>query len=241
MSVRITPDQGASVSNVLDTNPHVPALIVAMTEEALRSNLEKKSCRQLARALEAVPAADALAKVKSAPIVIADEMVISYRFDRSTGTSSFIIPADVTDLEAMKALNRYFRYHLPECNRDAIYAKDLAYFEDNLPPRDASEAREVTIIAVVPGTSSEVRGAQAEVLANQGLVFSDIRDQALAAAIHACTFGREDLFQSKVVRSSAVGVALRTIPTFGIRVFGSDGESAYLNVVASGSPASSVR
>ena len=60
---------------------------------------------------------------------IAEEMVKSYAFDKKTGGSTFTVPAGVTDVDAMKALNEYFRNNHSEFNRDAVYADHLEWFE----------------------------------------------------------------------------------------------------------------
>jgi hypothetical protein len=172
---------------------------------------------------------------------IAEEMVKSYAFDKNTGVSTFTVPAGVTDVEAMKALNEYFRKNHSEFNRDAIYAGDLEWLE-NLPKafpahcetRDYSQAREITITGVVKGTKGENSTTQVSVLEAKTLVFSDPRDQALAAAIHACKHEGADLFDGFWVRGSVPGFALCTHVSYGVRVFGC--VVGFGHVAASGSP-----
>ena len=183
-----------------------------------------------------------------AQIKTAKEMVESYAFDKNTGVSTFTVPAGVTDVEAMKALNEYFRKNLPNLKRDAVWALHLERFE-NLPKdhrahceqRDYSQARQITITAVVKGTAGESRTTQGSVLKDDSLVFSDPRDQALAAAIHACKHEGENLFQGLEVRGSVPGFALRTNRYHGVEVLadGSDFDRSF--VAASGSPSPEVK
>jgi hypothetical protein len=170
-------------------------------------------------------------------------MIESYEFDKKTGVSTFTVPAGVTDVEAMKALNEYFRENHPRFNRDAVYAGDLEWFE-NLPKqypehcqeRDYSKARQITITAVVEGTKKKNRTTQGFVLKDKPLVFSDPRDQALAAAIHACKHEGADLFQHCWVRGSVPGFALDTHQRNGVYVSRFNGGYDDGLVAASGSP-----
>jgi len=173
----------------------------------------------------------------------AHEMVESYRFDRKTGVSTFTVPAGVTDVEAMKAINGYFRKNLRSFDRDAVYAGHLEWFE-NLPKefpthceqRDYSQARQITITGVVNGTKGENRTTQGSVLRDNSLVFSDPRDQAIAAALHACKHDGQDLFKDLWVRGSVPGFALVTIQGVGVCVSGYFGDHGNFIVAASGSP-----
>jgi hypothetical protein len=176
------------------------------------------------------------------PLQLAEEMVGSYTFDMKTGVSTFTVPAGVTDVQAMKALNEYFRKNLPRFDRDAVYAGHLEWFE-NLPKefpthceqRNYSQARQITITGVVKGTKGENRTTQGSVLRGDSLVFSDPRDQAIAAALHACKHDGQDLFKDLWVRGSVPGFALDTYPYLGVRVLRYD--VAYGRyVAASGSP-----
>jgi hypothetical protein len=176
------------------------------------------------------------------PLQLARDMVDSYTFDKKTGVSTFTVPAGVTDVEAMKALNEYFREKFPRLNRDAIYAGDLERFE-NLPARfpdhcerrDYSQARRITITGVVKGTKGKDRTTQESVLRGESLVFSDPRDQAIAAALHACKHDGEDLFEGCwCVRSSVPGFNVNAPWACGVRVIEDLDDERF--VAASGSP-----
>ena len=171
-------------------------------------------------------------------------MVDSYAFDKKTGVSTFTVPAGVTDVEAMKALNEYFRKNLPNFKRDAVYAGRLKWLK-NLPKQflahceqqDYSQARQITITGVVKGTKGANRTTQGSVLEGESLAFSDPRDQALAAALHACKFYGQDLFKKDLwVRGSVPGFALYAFLDDGVRVGGFVDDHAFYDVAASGSP-----
>jgi hypothetical protein len=174
---------------------------------------------------------------------IAEEMVKSYAFDKKTGVSTFTVPAGVTDVDAMRALNEYFRKNHSTLNRDAVYAVHLEWFE-KLPQkfpahcerRDYSQARQITITGVVKGTRRENRTTQGSVLDGESLVFSDPRDQALAAAIHACRHQGADLFKNLRVRGSVPGFALGTGQSWGVSVHRASDVLENGRSAASGSP-----
>ncbi len=80
-------------------------------------------------------------------------------------------------------------------------------------------------------------------LKEQSLNFADPRDQAIAAALHACTHNGEDLFQELSVRGSVPGFVLLTVPRddeFGIPgtpvTVGKCLDTSRKFVAASGSP-----
>ena len=188
-----------------------------------------------------------------AQIKTAKEMVESYAFDKNTGVSTFTVPAGVTDVEAMKALNDYFRVNHSGFNRDAVNATTLEWFE-KLPKeyptycqeRDYSQARQITITGIVRDTGwRQGRIRQEGILNNESLVFSDPRDQALAAAIHACKYNGEDLFREKgsvsCVRSSVPGFALFTQADVGVNVSRYDRDDDWYFTGASGSPSPEVK
>jgi hypothetical protein len=218
----------------------VDQLVSDMTSEALKA-LSPQARGKLLQALTGTEAAPS-SKQKTY-LQIAREMVGSYAFDEKTGVSIFTVPAGVTDVEAMKALNGYFRITLPNFKRDAVYAGHLGWFE-NLPrlfpahceQRDYSQARQITITGVVNDTMAKKRTNQRQVLIADSLVFSDPRDQAIAAALHACKHDGQDLFKDLFVRGSVPGFALGHNQNFGVRVDRRLGNYALRDLAASGSP-----
>ena len=244
---------------------------VSQAPSSLVGNAEKLSLDEISRRLDGAlralrgeevstsgAATTSLTTAKTS-LQPAHAMVESYTFDKKTGVSTFTVPAGVTDVEAMKALNEYFRKNLPGFDRDAVDATHLEWYE-NLPKefpthceqRDYSQARQITITGVVKGTQGENRTTQGSVLRDDFLVFSDPRDQAIAAALHACSLkyggnikhDGQDLFKDLWVRGSVPGFALRTSRHFGVVVHGwSDGRVSRFygggdgdDVAASGSP-----
>jgi hypothetical protein len=177
----------------------------------------------------------------------------SYKYDENTGVSTFVRPRGVSDVKLMRALNKYFRKQYPNYKRDAIYDNDIDWY-DKLPTnfpdhchqgRDYSpdipkSSRTITITALVSGTTGKNRDDQEKILKAVGLSFSDPRDIALAAALHACKYNGEDLFKDKWVRGSVPGFALFTFDCGGVLVdrYVVVGVDAYGHVGASGSPLS---
>lgn len=169
-------------------------------------------------------------------------MVDSYVFDRETGVSKFTVPAGVTDVQAMKALNDYFKKYLPEFARDAVRAGDLDWYA-NLPQyypnycqeRNYSHARQITITAVVNGREGNHHTLEC-VLKKQSLVFAGPRDLALAAAIHACKNHGEDLFKGLWLYGSVPEFGLCTLPGDGVFVLNAHDVYHLHRVAASGSP-----
>ena len=228
---------------------------VSQAASSLVGNAEKLSLDEISRRLDGAlralrgeevstsgAATTSLTTAKTS-LQLAHEMVESYTFDKKTGVSTFTVPAGFTDVEAMKALNEYFRKHLPNFGRDAVYAGDLDWYE-NLPKeysthcqeRNYSQARQITITGVVKGTNAENRTTQERVLRDDTLVFSDPRDQAIAAALHACKHDGQDLFKDLWVRGSVPGYALITNQSDGVHVRRSLDVLGFSYVAASGSP-----
>jgi len=228
---------------------------VSQAASSLVGNAEKLSLDEISRRLDGAlralrgeevstsgAATTSLTTAKTT-LQTAHEMVESYKFDKKTGVSTFTVPAGVTDVEAMKAINGYFRKNLPSFERNAVWTSDLYWFE-KLPKefpthceqRDYSQARKITLTAVVNRTQGKARTPQGGVLRGDSLVFSDPRDQAIAAALHACKHDGQDLFKDLLLRGSVPGLALYTDPGIGVCVdrYYADLDS---NVVAaSGSP-----
>jgi hypothetical protein len=153
-------------------------------------------------------------------------------------TVSLTIPADISDRDAMHALNSKFRELFPEKDRAAIWEdyveRILTCGGGNSTTR--SGRREIKLIGVVDGTEGKNREDQGKVLTQKGLVFSHPIDQALAAAAYACKQGGKDLFENKWVRGSVPGFALYTAQFFGVGVDRYDDDDARGHVAASGSP-----
>ncbi|MEY4668935.1 MAG: hypothetical protein RL518_1634 [Pseudomonadota bacterium] len=156
-----------------------------------------------------------------APLMTAGLMVESYGFDPQTGISTFTIPAGVSDDEAMRAINAYFRtYHSIPWGmpfREAITAEVFEWFAsladssnglEPLPCREHGTARHIAIHSIAKGTIGLDLQAQSEMLQKSSLVFADPRDLAIASGLHACKRNGQDLFADQEVRCSRSGVVL---------------------------------
>lgn len=243
---QVVKEKVAEVTKLAESFPARAAADIVNKAESL--SLDEMSSR-LDGALRALRGEDvstsaAAATAQKTSLQVAQEMVESYAFDKKTGVSTFTVPAGVTDVEAMKALNEYFRKHLFYFDRGAVHADDLQLFEKlpekypaNCQKRDYLQARQITITGVVEGTKRENRTTQESVLKKESLVFSDPRDQAIAAAIHACKHNGEDLFGGLWVRGPVPGAAVHTSSTRGVLLNEYvDYNSAAGHLAASGSP-----
>jgi hypothetical protein len=233
--VKIARDYVSQATSILVGTASEKADLLTLEEMSRRLDIAVRALRG-----EDVSTSAGVTTAQKTSLQIAKEMVESYAFDKKTGVSTFTVPAGVTDVEAMKALNQYFRKNHSKFNRDAVYAGDLDWYESlqthpDCQERDYSQARQITITGVVKGTYGWDRTTQGGVLKDHSLVFSDPRDQALAAAIHACKHNGADLFQVLRVRGSVSWFALCTVRSLGVRVRRYHGGYDPL-VAASGSP-----
>jgi hypothetical protein len=167
----------------------------------------------------------------------AERILESFAVDKKKGFVNLVIPSDISDQDAMHALNSKFRELFPEKDRAAIWEdyveRILTCGGGNSTTR--SGRREIKLIGVVDGTEGKNREDQGKVLTQKGLVFSHPIDQALAAAAFACKQEGEDLFEDKIVRGSVPGFALNTHQHCGVYVYGYRVDG-YGDVAASGSP-----
>ena len=168
----------------------------------------------------------------------ADRILESFSVDKDNFVN-LVIPADVSDEDAMHALNGRFRDMFPERARAAIYELDI---EKILESGDGSGSRShspriLRVIGVVPGTTDMTRDQQAEVLQQKGLTFAHPIDQALAAAAYECQCDGDRLI-NLVVRGSVSRFALSARQGGGIRVdsYEDDGVNAYVAASGSSSP-----
>lgn len=148
----------------------------------------------------------------------------------------------------MKAINSYIRKNRSQLGRDAVDARDLDWyktwpkeFPEQCPQWDYSKAREITIEGVVKGTKNERCLDQHDVLKQRSLVFSDPRDIAIVAGLHACNHRGADLFQGLAVRCSVPGAMVSNLLDNGVSVvrLGISGDAMGF-IAASGSPRSSI-
>jgi hypothetical protein len=148
-------------------------------------------------------------------------------------TICLTIPADISDQDAIHALNNEFRELFPDKQRPAVYEPYIETITHGTTRR--SDSREIRLVAVVDGTAGESRQVQGEVLKQKGLIFSHPIDQALAAAAYACKRKGEDLFRGKVARCSVPKLTLGTDFTVGVRIVWYGEELGAPGLAASGS------
>jgi hypothetical protein len=117
-------------------------------------------------------------------------------------TISVTVPAGVTDIEAMRALNYYNKGKLVQishpglelsfiCSAPSIDPDDHDWYQ-SLPEkypafcreRDYTDARRITVQLVVKGTETLDFERQAAVLTSKGLSFADPRDLAIAVGVY---------------------------------------------------------
>jgi hypothetical protein len=167
----------------------------------------------------------------------AERILQSFSVDEK-GFVNLVIPPDISDQDAMHALNSKFRELFPKKRRAAIWEDAIEAILSCGGPSSTNRSgrREIKVIGVVDGTKGKNREDQGKVLLEKGLVFSDPIDQALAAAAFACKQEGDDLFEYKWVRGSVPGFALDTDPYDGVDVNGCDGADGINIVAASGSP-----
>ena len=167
----------------------------------------------------------------------AERILESFSVDKENFVN-LVIPADVSDEDAMHALNARFREMFPDRGRAAIDEEDIEQILDAGAGsgRRARCPRVIKLIAVVPGTTSMNRDKQREALEQKGLTFPHPIEQALAAAAYACKRSGGDLFNDLWVRGSVPGFALNTFQNDGVHVLRFNDDYADDHVAASGSP-----
>ena len=167
----------------------------------------------------------------------ADRILETFSIDRDNFVN-LVIPADVGDEEAMRALNVRYRELFPRRYGAAIGWPEI----DHILEAGGGIGRRnrgpwvVRLMGVVPNTIAMTRDQQAEALCEKGLAFPHPIEQALAAAAYACMRGGADLFESLYVRSSVPGFSLFTDEFNGVLVSKSRGFDAHHLYAASGSP-----
>lgn len=169
----------------------------------------------------------------------ADRILESFSKD-GKGFVSLVIPMDVSDEEAMHALNFRFRESFPEkmrrfAIREAAIDEILNAGGEN--EERGQRERRITIMAVVPGTTNMTREQQKMALEADGFSLSHPIEQALAAAAYACKHDGKDLFHNRTVRGSVPRFALDCAQSLGVRVNPCFDSSARVDVAASATPA----
>jgi hypothetical protein len=98
------------------------------------------------------------------------------------------IPANVDIIEAMKALNVYFRKDFPRQELEAIRQNDFIFYSENagLSGRDLSKELIIEINVLVKGTLGQSESEAIKVLESQGLALASPAALALVVATYNC-------------------------------------------------------
>jgi hypothetical protein len=224
--------------------PEAAARLLSNGETISLHDLSARLDRALAALRGTEITVAAASGVQRTPLEIGEQMVNSFFFDKQGGVSTFIIPAGVNDIQAMKAVAEYLDRH--KLRKDSeVFPWDTLEKFGRLPQkypqhcqeRDCLVSREITVTGVVKGTKERNRATQESVLNAQSLGFSDPRDQALAAALFACKNNGSLLHTQTRLRGSIPEVTLVVAKAFGILIddrFVNDAERCFIS--ATGSP-----
>ncbi len=156
------------------------------------------------------------------------------------GSVELTIPAGLSDIDAMKALNAYFKDKLPSRNRAAICEGDLDWYanQPTVSGRDITKERTININPFVEGTIGKDRADQEKVLKKAGMTFAAPEEVALVVAAYACKNDGKDLLNDNWTRTAAAGVALYTLRNLGVYVNGySDNDVSYVGASGVALPA----
>lgn len=169
--------------------------------------------------------------------VNAERILESFLID-GRGVVNLDIPSDISDEEAIRALNHRFTELHPEKERGAIHEPDIDKIlaAGSGVHRSAGDPRKVQLIGVVPGTTEMTRAEQERKLGSLGLVFPYPIEQALAAIAYACQCEAKDLFEGLFGRSAVAPHSLGTDPNVGVWVSW-HGDTHFRELAASGTPA----
>jgi hypothetical protein len=166
----------------------------------------------------------------------ADRILESFSVDKDNFVN-LVIPADVSDEEAMHALNARYRELFPGKGEAAISERDMQQILDagGGSSLRGHAPRILRLIGVVPGTTRKTHDQQAEALKQKGLMLPHPIDQALASAACACKRRGAGLFNHLLVRGSVPGLALYEYELRGVIVFRSRADFGDSGIAASGS------
>jgi hypothetical protein len=131
------------------------------------------------------------------------------------------IPASVSDVEAMQALNTYFLKNFGSVfNRGIIYPPDYDWYVQvgGAGERDASLPREIRISPVIRATEGQPIQRQEAILAQKGMRPALPIEQVLVIAAYACNNAGSDLLRGQVVGCSVSGWRMSTNPINAIRL-----------------------
>lgn len=164
------------------------------------------------------------------------ERIISSLDVGSNGFTKLIIPAEVSDVEAMQALNMYAFMKLKDldvgpifisANIGAIQDSDLAWYKhhESIFREDVSRERLIEVVVIAERTLHKSRYEQEKALSAQRLTFAKPRDVALVVGAYKCANHGGNLVGLTKIRTAALQTMLNNnYPTgvFRERDFGFD-------------------
>ena len=156
---------------------------------------------------------------KAVLLEYAEKILGSLKVGRD-GLVDLTIPAGISDITAMKALNVYFRENHPNFKRGAIWESDLDWYAEQkgVVGRDITKERKIRINPLVDGTLGSSRERKGEILKEKGMGFAPPEEEALVVAAYACKNNGEDLLKGLWALTAASGVALSTNRDGGVGV-----------------------
>ena len=212
----------------------IDVALTALTEEPI-SPSQLAELKALVTKFESASKAASTATAPTPAIVLAEKILSSLEIGKD-GFAKLVIPATVSDIDAMKALNVYFREKLPEMYRAAIWEGDFDWYAKlaSVSSRDISKERHIEINVLVDGTLGKACSNQIETLKSQDLTLGAPEEVALVVAAYACKNQGKDLLNDNWTRTVVSGVALATIQNCGVLVSGRYDVNDLANVGASG-------
>ena len=234
----VTQQQKAlELTGAISANPALASPLLQLLKEAGNdpTKLEALTSAALAGIKEQLPPVAPAPKAN--PEIATAEKILS-SLNVKDGFAQLTIPAGLSDIEAMKALNAYFREKLPQFGRAAIWEGDLDWYakQAGVKGRDVNAERKINIQMVVPDTAGLSRYSQGKELKEKGMTFAAPEEVASVAAAYACKNNGEDIFKDLWVRTTVPGVALGTHQSGGVDVHWYPDDLGHVNVAASGAP-----
>lgn len=189
-----SPARAKLIVDLLDGMPKPQKMIVLenllcstnLSKRDINSKLVKSARRRLLRIMPG-NSMDLAEELMSAAMKTAEEILSSLQV-KPGGSAKLIIPANVSDIEAMRALNVYFRKTLPDFSREVINDAVNSFIrQPDVTRRDVSKERKIEIIPLVNGTLGLNAVEQEAILKSQGLTFAAPANVALVVAAYAFT------------------------------------------------------
>ena len=151
---------------------------------------------------------------------LASSIIDSLQISRN-GTVQLKIPAGVSNLQVLEALNDHFKQLNPEGARSGVALLQLSsVLRATGAVGVSTEERSLEILPVISATSGQSREQQSYYLERRGMKFAELGDLAVVALAYACKEGGKDLFGGMLVRTSTPGCTLYTNSRYGVMING---------------------